>query len=75
MRQLKERLDVLLVKKGFFSSRERAKIAIMEGDVYVGGAISDKAGTKIDVDAEISVPLWEEEVISWQKLSRCSASV
>ena len=55
MRQLKERLDVLLVKKGFFSSRERAKIAIMEGDVYVGGAISDKAGTKIDVDAEITV--------------------
>lgn len=55
VRQLKERLDVLLVKKGFFSSRERAKIAIMEGDVYVGGAISDKAGTKIDVDAEITV--------------------
>lgn len=55
MRQLKERLDILLVKKGFFSSRERAKIAIMEGDVYVGGAISDKAGTKIDADAEITV--------------------
>lgn len=55
MRLLKERLDILLVNKGFFTSRERAKTAIMAGDVYVGGAISDKAGTKIDVDAEITV--------------------
>lgn len=55
MKQLKERLDILLVNKGFFSSRERAKTAIMAGDVYVNGGISDKAGTKIDVDAEITV--------------------
>ena len=52
---MKERLDILLVNKGFFSSRERAKTAIMAGDVYVNGGISDKAGTKIDVDAEITV--------------------
>ena len=52
---MKERLDVLLVNKGFFQSRERAKTAIMAGDVYVNGGISDKAGTKIDVDAEITV--------------------
>lgn len=52
---LKERLDILLVNKGFFQSRERAKTAIMAGDVYVNGGISDKAGTKIDVDAEITV--------------------
>ena len=55
MRELKERLDVLLVNKGFFSSRERAKTAIMAGDVYVNGGISDKAGTKIDEEAEITV--------------------
>lgn len=52
---MKERLDILLVNKGFFQSRERAKTAIMAGDVYVNGGISDKAGTKIDVDAEITV--------------------
>lgn len=55
VRELKERLDVLLVNKGFFSSRERAKTAIMAGDVYVNGGISDKAGTKIDEEAEITV--------------------
>ena len=55
MRELKERLDVLLVNKGFFSSRERAKTAIMAGGVYVNGGISDKAGTKIDEEAEITV--------------------
>ena len=55
VRELKERLDVLLVNKGFFSSRERAKTAIMAGDVYVNGGMSDKAGTKIDEEAEITV--------------------
>ena len=55
VRELKKRLDVLLVNKGFFSSRERAKTAIMAGDVYVNGGISDKAGTKIDEEAEITV--------------------
>jgi 23S rRNA (cytidine1920-2'-O)/16S rRNA (cytidine1409-2'-O)-methyltransferase len=32
---MKERLDVILVKKGFFESRERAKRAVMSGIVYV----------------------------------------
>lgn len=52
---LKERLDVLLVQKGYFESRERAKSAIMAGVVYINNQISDKAGTGIDVDAEIFV--------------------
>ena len=52
---MKERLDVLLVKKGFFTSRERAQATIMAGVVFVDGIKSDKAGTKIDVDAEILV--------------------
>ena len=41
----KERLDVLLVKKGLASSREKAKAYIMSGDVYVNGQKEDKAGT------------------------------
>ena len=31
----KERLDVVLVNKGFFASRERAKGAIMAGNVFI----------------------------------------
>ena len=51
----KERLDVLLVEKGFFSSRERAKRSIMAGTVYVDGQKLDKAGMKVDPAAEIEV--------------------
>ena len=32
---MKERLDVLLVKKGLAPSREKAKAVIMAGSVYV----------------------------------------
>ncbi len=52
---MKERLDVLLVQKGYFDNRTRAKAAIMEGRVYIGGAICDKAGTMIREDAEIEL--------------------
>lgn len=49
----KERLDTLLVKKGIFESREKAKVYIMEGKVYVNGVKADKAGNKYDEDSEI----------------------
>ena len=52
---MKERLDVLLVKKGFYQSRERAKASIMAGIVYVDGQKSDKAGNLVDENAEITV--------------------
>ena len=51
----KERIDVLLVEQGFFSSRERAKAALMEGVVFVDGDRVDKAGTKISEEALITV--------------------
>lgn len=38
----KERLDVLLVKKGLASSREKAKAIIMSGIVFVDGQREDK---------------------------------
>jgi 23S rRNA (cytidine1920-2'-O)/16S rRNA (cytidine1409-2'-O)-methyltransferase len=52
---LKIRLDQLLVDKGFFSSREKAKAAIMAGTVTVGGELIDKAGTKVDDHVQLTV--------------------
>lgn len=49
----KERLDILLVEKGIFTSRERAKTNIMAGLIFVDGQRVDKAGEKISVDADI----------------------
>ena len=34
---MKERLDVLLVKRGLAPSREKAKARIMAGEVFVAG--------------------------------------
>ena len=52
---MKERLDVLLVERGLFPSREKAKLSIMEGNVYVEGQKEDKAGTLFDKEAKIEV--------------------
>ena len=52
---MKERLDAALVQRGLCQSRERAKIVIMEGLVYVNGQKSDKAGTQVKDDDEIEV--------------------
>ena len=47
---MKERLDVLSVQQGFFSSREKAKAIIMAGNVFVDGQREDKAGAMFDPD-------------------------
>lgn len=53
---MKERLDVLLVKKGLAPSREKAKAVIMSGSVYVDGQKEDKAGSVFDEEsAQIEV--------------------
>lgn len=51
----KERLDVLLVNRGLFESREKAKTAIMAGQIFIGTVCVDKAGTKVAIDADIHV--------------------
>ena len=45
---MKKRLDVLLVEKGFFESREKAKAVIMSGCVYVNNQKADKAGARAE---------------------------
>lgn len=52
---MKERLDVLLVKKGLAESREKAKAIIMSGIVYVDNNKEDKAGQTFNEDAFIEV--------------------
>ena len=52
---MKERLDVLLVKRNLAGSREKAKAIIMSGIVYVDGQEEDKAGTTFPEDVQIEV--------------------
>ncbi|MGL4988717.1 MAG: TlyA family RNA methyltransferase [Cetobacterium sp.] len=49
---MKERIDVLLVEKGFYETREKAKRAIMAGLVIVNDKKIDKPGTSIRIDDE-----------------------
>lgn len=52
---MKERLDVLLVKRGLAESREKAKAVIMTGNVFVDGQREDKAGQTFPDTAQIVV--------------------
>lgn len=52
---MKERLDILLVREGFFESREKAKRAIMAGIVLVNENKIDKAGTIVKEDSIIRI--------------------
>jgi len=52
---MKERLDILLVEKGFFETREKAKRAIMAGIVIVANNKVEKAGTLVDTESDIRI--------------------
>lgn len=47
------RLDVLLVEKNFFDSREKARASIMAGDIFIDGQRVDKCGQKVKENAHI----------------------
>lgn len=51
----KERIDVLLVERGFYESREKAKAALMAGLVLVNDEPVDKSGMKVARSADIKV--------------------
>lgn len=52
---MKERLDVLLVKRNLAESREKAKAVIMSGNVFVDGEREDKAGSTFSPEVQIEV--------------------
>lgn len=51
----KERLDQILVKKGFFETRSKAQAVIMAGLVFVDGKKIEKSGTSVLEDSHIEV--------------------
>ncbi|MDF2835641.1 MAG: hemolysin [Paenibacillus sp.] len=51
----KERIDVLLVERGYYDSREKAKKALMAGLVLVDDEPVDKSGMKVPRSADIKV--------------------
>lgn len=51
----KQRLDILLVQRGHFESRQRAQAAIFAGQVFVEGELSDKPGAVVALDARVEV--------------------
>ncbi len=51
----KRRLDILLVEKGMFDSREKARRSIMAGVIKVNGVVEDKPGLKVGDGVEIEV--------------------
>ncbi len=51
----RRRIDAVLVDRGLFSSRERARAAVLAGEVRVAGEVVTKAGHSIDEDAPIEV--------------------
>jgi 23S rRNA (cytidine1920-2'-O)/16S rRNA (cytidine1409-2'-O)-methyltransferase len=53
MNEIRKRADLLLVERGAFLSRARARAAIEAGLVRINGEILRKAATLIEADAEI----------------------
>ncbi len=61
---MRTRLDQLLVEKGLFESRERARRAVMAGSVTVDGVPSDKPGTSVPDTAQREVVGPKEPFVS-----------
>ncbi|MBV9491974.1 MAG: TlyA family RNA methyltransferase [Verrucomicrobia bacterium] len=51
----RDRIDKILVRRGFFQSREHAQRALMAGQVLVDERLVDKPGSLVRGDAEIRV--------------------
>lgn len=62
---MKQRLDIILINKGYASSREKAKAIIMSGNVFVKGNREDKAGATFEEDGiDLLVKNTEQKYVS-----------
>jgi 23S rRNA (cytidine1920-2'-O)/16S rRNA (cytidine1409-2'-O)-methyltransferase len=52
---VRERLDTLLVARGFFATRAQARAAVIAGEVRVDGVTIDKPGTQTVANAAVDV--------------------
>jgi 23S rRNA (cytidine1920-2'-O)/16S rRNA (cytidine1409-2'-O)-methyltransferase len=52
---VRERLDALLVSRGFFATRAQARTAILAGEIHVGDRLADKPGIMVDAEAPVRV--------------------
>lgn len=52
---MKDRIDNILVKKGYFETRQKAKYAIQNKCIYVNGNLIEKPGKEIDIECNIEV--------------------
>ncbi len=52
---VKDRLDVILVKRGLYESREKAKRAVMSGNIFVDNCREDKPGKRIPEKSTIEI--------------------
>ena len=52
---VKRRVDVLLVERGLVESREKARAAVLAGEVFLGDQPATKPGLLVDADAELRV--------------------
>lgn len=51
----RSRIDVILVDRGLFPSREQARAALLAGEVRVSDQVVTKAGQLVDETAQIKV--------------------
>lgn len=64
MNSEKERLDVLLIKRGMAGSREKAKELIQAGNVLVDGKCERKAGSMFYTDVKLTLCAEPEKYVS-----------
>lgn len=61
---MKERLDKILVEKGYFETKSKAQAAIMAGDVRIDGNIITKSGFLIELHENTSFDIKTAQFVS-----------
>ncbi len=64
MKVKKERLDIILTRRGLTESRQKAQSLIMAGQVEINGRIYDKPGHKFPIDVYINIRRRKREYVS-----------